>query len=220
MPMMMNIDWYREEFLKKYTADVKKIVIDIRDNGGGDDSVWQDLLKIIIDKPLTYRYNVQIPDNDALINSVRDFGDIHRKNNNVYVESNRIIEPDSNSINYEGKIYILQNKYTFSAAAALSSVAWQNPNMILVGEPTVTISGYTFPAIMFKLPNSKIVFNLAFSSDAVGGNSNPYMDKVEVEILEETNINEYLNKVMNYDCFSVDYIMNKDKLITYVKTIK
>jgi len=220
MPMMMNIDWYREEFLKKYTADVKKIVIDIRDNGGGDDSVWQDFLKIIIYKPLTYRYNVQIPDNDALINSVRDFGDIHRKNNNVYVESNRIIEPDSNSVNYEGKIYILQNKYTFSAAAALSSVAWQNPNMILVGEPTVTISGYTFPAIMFKLPNSKIVFNLAFSSDTVGGNSNPYMDKVEVEILEDTNINEYINKVMNYDCFSVDYIMNKDKLITYVKTIK
>lgn len=218
MPMMMNVDWYREEFLKEYTSNVKKIVIDIRDNGGGDDSVWQDLLKVIIDKPLTYRYSVQIPDNDVLINSVNSFGDIRRNRNNVYVESDRIIEPDCNSVNYDGKIYILQNKYTFSAAAALSSVAWQNPNLILVGEPTVTISGYTFPAIMFKLPNSKVVFNLAFSCDAVGGSSNPFMDKVEMQIVEDDNIDEYLNRIMNFDSFGVDYVKNKDKLIMYVKT--
>ncbi|MPM16743.1 hypothetical protein SDC9_63124 [bioreactor metagenome] len=219
MPMMMNVDWYREELLKKYTPDVKKIIIDIRDNGGGDDSVWQDLLKVIINKPLTYQYKVQIPNNDTLIHCVHSFGDIRRIGNNVYVESDRVIEPDSNSINYDGKIYILQNKYTFSAAAALSSVAWQNPDLILVGEPTVTISGYTFPAIMFKLPNSQVVFNLAFSCDAVGGSSNPFMDKVEVQIAEDADIKGYVDKIMNYDYYGLDYIMNKDKLIKYIKSV-
>ena len=219
MPMMMNVDWYREELLKKYTPDVKKIVIDIRDNGGGDDSVWQDLLKVIINKPLTYQYKVQIPNKDTLIHCVHSFGDIRRIGNNVYVESDRVIEPDSNSINYDGKIYILQNKYTFSAAAALSSVAWQNPDLILVGEPTVTISGYTFPAIMFKLPKSLVVFNLAFSCDAVGGSSNPFMEKVEVQIAEDADIKGYVDKIMNYDCYGLDYIMNKDKLIKYIKSV-
>lgn len=131
------------------------------------------------------------------------------------VEMNRTLLPDSNSVHFNGKIYVLQDKYTYFAASALSSVARQKENIILIGEPSALLSGYTFPAIMFKLPNSGIPFYLGFSTDLSGGEDNPYMDQPEVEILE--SLDEYLDKVINNDGFGEDYLINKDKLIKFVK---
>lgn len=216
MPSMMDANWYINELLRIYAPNVKKIVIDIRSNSGGDDSVWAKLLRKILDKPLTYSYSVGVNHNVRLEKAISSFGKIKVTGNAAVLTNNVTLLPDSNSVHFKGKIYVLQNRYTYSAASALSSLAMQSRNMQLIGEPSALISGYTFPAILFKLPNSGIVFSLAFSSDLTGGKANPYMDKVNVNL--ELNINEHIDKVQNNDYHSDNYLMNKDKLIQYVKT--
>jgi len=114
-----------------------------------------------------------------------------------------------------GKIYVFQDEYSYSAATALSSIAWQNDNIELVGARSSLIGGYTLPAIAFKLPNSGIVFTLAISADLTGGKNNPYMDKVKVEIPED--IDTYIDKIMNFDQYSDEYLLNRDVLVKYVR---
>jgi hypothetical protein len=215
MPSMLNANWYINEFLHTYKPSVKKIIIDIRNNGGGSDGVWAQLLAKIIDKPLTYRYCVGINRNALLEKAISSFGTIKVNGKTAVLTAEKTIVPDSNSVHFKGKIYVFQNQHTYSAAAALSSVAMQDSKMLLIGEPIPVIAGYSFPPILFKLPNSGIVFELAFATDLTGGKENPYMDKVEVEI--NLSLKEYLDKVLNNDYHSDEYLLDKDKLIQYVR---
>lgn len=215
MPQMINAEWYIQELYRNYTPKINKIIIDIRSNSGGDDNVWKSLLKKIVSKPIKYNFRIGMNSNDILENAIKDFGSIKHINGRTIIENKRVILPDSNSVKYKGKIYVLQDKYTYSAASALSSVAWQNKSLILLGQPSAFISGYTFPALALKLPQSGISFKLAFSTDLSGGNHNPFMDKVEIEI-EDENINEYLNKVLFYDYYSCDFLKKRDKFINKI----
>ena len=219
MPEMEDANWYIDELFRTYTPNVKKIIIDVRSNPGGNDGVWINLLRKIIDKPLKYTYHIGMNHNDTIEKVVlSSFSKLKmiRKGAKTEMYRKTIELPDGNSVHFKGKIYILQDEFSYSAAAALSSVAWQNENMELIGAPSACIAGYTLPAIAFKLPNSGIVFSLAFSTDLVGGKKNPYMDKVKVEILE-TDINAFADKIINYDYYSKEYLINKDKLIKYVR---
>jgi hypothetical protein len=216
MPMMMNADWYIDQINTVYNPNIEKIVFDLRDNSGGDDSVWARVLAAIIDKPFKYKYQVGMYKNDKLKEVITQFGDIRINEDKMTVSRDRIIEPDEESLNFNGHIYILQNEWTYSAASAFVSAALQNKQvMTVIGVPTCILAGYTFPPIVFKLPNSGVAFKLAFSADLTGGASNPYMQKVNVEIRQ--SIDDYLDSFFKYDAKSIEYLLNKDKLIKYVK---
>jgi C-terminal processing protease CtpA/Prc len=216
MPVMMDANRYINEIETVYSPNIEKIVFDLRDNSGGDDSVWANIMAAIIDKPFKYRYQVGMYNNDKLKESVAQFGDIRIDGGRMTVGRDRVIDPDEESLNFSGHIYILQNEWTYSAASAFVSAALQNKQtMTVVGVPTCVLSGYTFPPVIFKLPNSGIAFKLAFSADLTGGDSNPYMQKVDVEIRQ--NIDDYLDSLFGNDAKSTEYLLNKDKLIKYVK---
>ena len=218
MPMMMDAAWYINELKEKYTPSMKKIIFDIRDNGGGDDSVWADLLTHIIHEPFHYNFVVGMNHDERLKEAVRDFGEVTVEDGKMIVSGHRTLYPDSGSIYFTGKMYILQDKYTYSAAAAFVSAAMQNKGRITVlGEPGAFITGYTFPPVIFKLPHSGIVFKLAFSTDLSGGKDNPYMDKVDVELRE--TIDDYFDKLYKYDSSGVEYLLQRDKWVGYVSAL-
>jgi hypothetical protein len=218
MPTMMQAEWYVSQLKQLYTPAIKKIIFDIRRNGGGDDSVWATLLEHIINEPFRYKYAVRMNYNEALKKAIADFGTIAQEGNTMTVRHDRTIYPDSSSISFSGKMYIIQDKNTYSAAAAFVSAALQNKNKItVIGEPATLISGYTFPPLMFRLPHSGIVFNLAFSTDISGGAENPYMDKVEIEITE--NSTDYFDKLYKYDSSDTEYLSQTDKCIQYIKEV-
>ncbi len=218
IPEMIEEKWYTNEFLTTYSPNIEKIIIDVRSNPGGSDGAWISLLKKIIDKPLKYKYHVGFNHNEAIENAIQSsFSELKiiRKGRKTEVYQDVVLLPDSNSVHFNGKIYILQDESSYSAATALASIAWENDHIISVGATSALIGGYTLPSIAFKLPNSGIVFTLAFATDLRGGANNPYMDKVEVEISEE-DINIFADKILNYDYFSKEYLSTKDPLIRYV----
>jgi Periplasmic protease len=219
IPAMMNSEWYVKEIKTRYSSNIKKVVLDIRGNGGGDDSVWERILESLLDEPLSYRYSVGMNYSKMLGNAISDFGDIKIKGTHMVVCRTRAIYPDSSSVRFGGKIYILQDKDSYSAAAALASAALQNKKrMKVIGERSSLISGYTFPALLFSLPQSKIAFKLGFSADLAGGSHNPYMDKVDVYARDSAS--DYFGKRFKYDCHSVEYLNERDKLIRLVKCEK
>lgn len=216
IPSMMNSDWYVQQIRTLYSSKIKKVVLDIRGNGGGDDGVWFRILENLIDRPLTYKYSVGMNCRKEFEGALSAFGKIKVWQRVMKVSGSKTIYPDSASIKFCGKIYVLQDKYSYSAAAALVSVAMQNKErMAVIGERSALISGYTFPALLFILPNSRIAFKLGFSADLSGGIDNPYMDKVDVDI--QDSIFEYLEKRYKYDCHSEEYLNNKDRMIRYVR---
>ncbi len=218
MPMMMDKERYINEIIKKYNGNIDNIIFDLRGNGGGDDSVWSSILSMIIKEPLSYDYKVGMINDKILEKAISNFGEISIQNDHMTVYKNRTIHPHRNSINFTGPIFIIQDKYTFSAASAFVSCALQNePRFTIIGERSSLISGYTFPPIVFKLSNSGIAFKLGFSFDKTGGVTNRYMDKVDVEIKE--NITDYIEKLYEYDSHSMWYLENKDKCISYVKEL-
>lgn len=219
IPSMMNAEWYIQEIKKLYSPAIKKVVLDIRGNGGGDDSVWVAILENLIDKPFSYRYSVGMNYSKAVQDAISSFGNVKVNGKYMVVNQERIITPSISSVRFGGRIYVLQDKDSYSAAAALASAAMQNTKrMTVIGERSSLISGYTFPALLFSLPHSRLAFTIGFSSDQTGGISNPYMDMVEVDARD--SISDYLDKRFKYDCHSEEYLNNYDRLIQLVKQDK
>lgn len=215
MPMMMSWEWYVKEIKTLYHPGIKKVIFDIRGNGGGDDSVWSNILMNLIDKPFSYQYRVGMNYSKVLQEAISDFGNI-QIGRHMVTSSTRAIIPDSSSVKFGGTIYILQDKYTFSAATAFVSAAMQNrERMVVLGERSALVSGYTFPALLFSLPHSRIAFKIGFSADLTGGDTNPYMDNVMVDVRD--SISGYFEKRYTYDCHSFDYINQRDMLVRLVK---
>jgi len=219
MPTMMNAQWYIQEIRRIYRTGIEKVIFDLRGNSGGDDSVWWMILSALVKQPLNYRYYVGMNDHETLRMAVSAFGDFEKRDNILTVSRERTIKPDNATLGFDGHIYIFQDRYTYSAASAFVSAAMQNKERFtVIGEPSRLFSGYSFPAILFSLPNSKLVYSLAFSTDLTGGKENPFMDKVD--ILIKDNIDEYIEKLFDYDSFSEEYLTKKDRLIKYVRDLQ
>ena len=73
MPMMMNKDWYINKLKNVYTHNMKKIIIDIRGNGGGDDNVWAEFMQHIMDRPFQYKFSVGMTSSEILKKAVSSF---------------------------------------------------------------------------------------------------------------------------------------------------
>lgn len=182
---MSNTEWYIAELHKKYSESINKIIIDVRNKGGGSDMVWQTLLRNIIDQPMEYHFYVGLNHNKLLEKSLSNFGKIKTEGIFSTVDNYVRLLPVDNTVGFQGNIYLLQNKYTYSVAAALSSIAIQQANMKVIGESNRYIAGYGFSALIFKLPHSGIVYQLPFTADLSGGKENPYLDKVQIQIEEK-----------------------------------
>lgn len=218
MPMMMNYGWYVKEIRQAYNPQIKKVVFDLRQNGGGDDSVWAIILSQLLRNPLHYTYRVEMNYHEDLKDAIAGFGNIEVKGDKMTVERKRVITPDSSSVGFDGPIYILQGKNTYSAASAFISAAKQNKKIFTIaGEPSAMISGYTFPGIVFVLPHSRIAYKLAFSADVSGEADDPYRDQVDILITE--NINDYLERSFIYDPQELNFLLKRDKCIKYIKEL-
>ena len=103
------------------TQDVKKLIIDVRNNGGGDSYL-----------------------NAPLINAIAN----------------------SSKINQRGKLFVLTNHATFSAAINFVGNMAVKTRALFVGEQvrdSATFIGEAGPQALYELPNSHIAVSLSFS---------------------------------------------------------
>jgi hypothetical protein len=196
--------YYYEELKKVKRINIANVVIDIRNNGGGSDRLWFDILSLIIDHPIKLYSKIGFLNNSLSKSSVsKNLGmSLDTINTlpqeNVYgrefffIEDHDIINNSIESINYAGNIYILVDNRCFSSALAFSSICKQSDKLITVGQPSNMIGGRGVTPFYYTLPNSKLSFcispalDLAYRKEAIS-----FYDST-VEIPVKLSLNDFL----------------------------
>lgn len=155
-------------------AATPNLIIDVRNNGGGDTKVLARILSYLLDEPSKARGGyAQVLKRGrfesmkrSLNRSPEDFmfeeyapekgidGFVLRND-----ETQNIILPDR-AVNYKGRIYVLADENSVSAAAMLPAAVMRNHRGAIVGRETRTayhyMTAYKFAEI--QLPNSMFTF--------------------------------------------------------------
>lgn len=212
---------------------VNGIVIDIRGNGGGSDNTYAAFLNKIVKD--TLRQNIIVGMNWSEQN--RQYYEINRDS----IEKNpaftfkvdvptlkepkmfyikqpiNFVIPDSIKYRFEGKIYIIQDRYIYSSASNLSTLAKNSDQLISIGETPDLLGGMqTDPRIMM-LPNSKLIFRVEPQIDFTDNKTVEDTFKNNVEYPVQYSIdNLYLRTTTIENVFGKEFLLNNDPMFKKV----
>jgi len=155
---------------------VKGVVIDIRGNGGGSDNTYNKFLSKLVKD--TLKKNVVVARNfspyiqahyhinrdSVLKSSIYTFnpgGPILKSQKMYYIKQDfNFVVPDSVTYDFDGKIYVLQDKFIYSSASNLSSLANSSEQLVSIGETPDLLGGLQASTLMMMLPFSKFIFRV------------------------------------------------------------
>ena len=159
-------DFYRESFEAMSTNGTKTLVLDLRDNGGGEDVLGKLLLSYLLDKPFKYYDELVINAREFTFGKYAELPKVsedaveHRPDGRYRVVNHPnvgIQQPSKPT--FEGKVLILINGGCYSTTAEFLSQAHHHRRATFIGEESG--GGYygntsgVAPGV--TLPNSKLV---------------------------------------------------------------
>ncbi|TWR26739.1 hypothetical protein FPZ42_06795 [Mucilaginibacter achroorhodeus] len=160
---------------------IDKIIIDLRDNVGGNDVVWQTIFQALLEKPLSYPLILDGPhpnnlgadflkdreiQKDSVISERRPF--LRKFDFYQYTQHSSVLVPSDSSIRFKGKIVMIGNENIYSAGASafvISHLA-MGDRFYSVGRPTGRFLGVGYSPVIFKLPHSGIHYRIEPVVDA------------------------------------------------------
>lgn len=132
---------------------VSHLIIDIRENGGGDDVFWMEgILKYIADKP--YRWGSDYK--KKIIAKFRDSGEVIGTIKTGEIDTLIPVNKDTPN-SFDGSVSVLIGPYTYSSSILFANTVQDYKFGQLVGEPTGGKSGQTGSIQFFKMPNSGLL---------------------------------------------------------------
>lgn len=120
IPDVQNLNTLRALIRREITSDIENVIIDIRNNGGGDSNPFPDLLGDFVNEK-TYL--------GAYIEKTGPGHDDVSSRLPVYAEANE-------AVNHNVEVYMLINRYGYSAASYMASMAKGLDGFTLVGQIT------------------------------------------------------------------------------------
>jgi hypothetical protein len=199
---------------------LKKVIIDIRDNPGGSDNVWMSVLAAIIAKPIVFENFIlanpsagmkkKFPEESA---KWKAYGAPFLDNYEyaVFASGEARINPAPDSLNFGGKIYILQNEEIYSSAGSLAAVGVLADNILTVGQNTGWLLGRGISPLLFELPHSKIIYRIEPVIDFfnVKKAEDVYHDRVEIPV--SLTIDQYLERInFTGDVYGKEFLIKRD----------
>lgn len=141
------------KFIKSVFQQIQKqkienIIIDLRENSGGEMLYANELFSYLIDKPYRFLNRIEVSSDKKLSqlkNSELSKTAVHNPKHVTETDSGFIVKesyyrfletqkPQKN--NFKGKVYVLIGKKTFSAASLFASLAYTYKRAIFIGEET------------------------------------------------------------------------------------
>lgn len=140
--------------------NIENLIIDIRDNGGGNSSLGDLLISYIYDKPFFQYSKIDYKISKQIIERY-NIGDSSRIGEVVTQKGSPYYKPDINN-RFNGKVCVLTNRYTFSSATDFASTIKDFNIGILIGEETGGLASSYGDVYSFRLPNSKLGCGVSF----------------------------------------------------------
>ena len=202
--------------IKKETVGkvVKGVVIDIRNNPGGSDNVWIEILNRIIAKDRTMEFHNAMKSDIRVWQAFRRIKELpaaHKEYFNSLKEEKYpfldnipfkilftyiILKPDKESLQLTTPIYVISHD-AYSAAGGLLAASGMNDDIISVGTRNPAPLGRSLPPIYFSLPNSKLIFSMKPTIDLTDSKTADDVLHTKVEVEVEMTAKErldYLNR--------------------------
>jgi hypothetical protein len=164
--------FYKESIIKEGKGkDICAVVVDIRNNGGGSDHVWYNIVKMLVSEKKAMSSIFAYKDTPMGKKLARNcFGDFfkHFKSEKIpYLNNQKMfvkllgtdIKPDENSLKLECPVYLLC-KRAYSSSGSFMMFANLHKQFITVGPKNSFPIGAGNGPSYFVLPNSRIIFQL------------------------------------------------------------
>ena len=222
IPEMYDPENYFVQEIAKYRKgyEIEKVVIDIRNNPGGDDDVWMNVLQHIVKEPIVtklkngFRNTPLIKeklknDFDFSTMAVVDHLDFLPADAYLFEDEIEIIKPADSSVFFTGNIYVLQDNQSYSSSGALIAMALYHENIINIGQRTGFLLGRGMTPVTFVLPNSKLSLNFDPMIDLTNVERSVDVFHDDVEILVQPSIDEYL-QYYAVPKFSKEFLLESD----------
>ncbi|OFX83971.1 MAG: hypothetical protein A2W99_03545 [Bacteroidetes bacterium GWF2_33_16] len=223
-------------FTEIQNSEIENLIIDVRENEGGNGNLVSTLVNYLTDKPYISSGGSQVKTSKAtklcytthpvLVNAIEQArkaeGDTPAflKLVDCFLESDpgtitifpeETITPKENQYRFSGQLYVLTSKDTYSAGTLFSAQIKDNNIGIIVGEETSDNPTMYACIMLFELPNTKInIQNSAQYSLRPGGfdDQRGVLPDFKVEPTYNDYINNY-DRVLNYTYWLIDENITK-----------
>ncbi|MEH3112389.1 S41 family peptidase [Pedobacter terrae] len=211
---------------------VNSVVIDIRGNGGGSDNTYNIFLKKLVRD--TLKKNVVVGRNfspeiqkkyhlnrDSIRtskNKTFNPGLPQFKSQEMYYikQSFNFVVPDSVKFPFNGKIYILQDKFIYSSASNLSSLAQNTGQLISIGETPDLLGGLQADVLIKMLPYSKFIFRVEPQVDFTGIKKLDDVFQNHVDYSVSYPIENLYLRTITKDIFGKTFLLENDPMFRKV----
>ncbi len=218
MPVMEEGDFYPKAIeAASRGRNVRKVIFDIRGNGGGSDDVWRRALESVIDAPIEWKIAVVMQDTPIVLEKLRateaqrvmvpflDNASLRM------VDRSDSIRPSKESIRFAGPIYIVQDDSVFSSAGAFAAIAKRSAKIVSIGSRTGRLLGFGVSPMVFELPHSKLLYRVEPVIDFSNSSSAEQAYHDEVELLVPVSIEGEIERASHStDLFSKSYLIEHD----------
>ena len=162
----------KEQILQYKQYPIKTVMVDIRENYGGNDMIWEFLLSLMGGDSIRFHSSLIVNDEPEVAKRYPEYTTQRAwqmlkvdKPFIVIDDEQSVIENAKENLDYKGIIYILTDEEIFSSAGGFASLSKRNERIKTVGIPTGVYNGRGATPNAFVLPNSRLPFILSITLD-------------------------------------------------------
>jgi hypothetical protein len=143
----------------------KNLIIDLRNNGGGDDSFSDYLVSYFADRPFKWNSSFTLKTSEFLKEHVRKHYDttngfwqevLTHEDGEIYDYEFEEYQPQAEQKRFHGKVYVLVNRQSHSQSAVTAAQVQDYKFGIIVGEETGDYASLYASQFQYTLPNTGI----------------------------------------------------------------
>lgn len=165
------LDFIDSAFESFIDERAKQLIVDLRDNPGGDNSFSDPMIAWFADRPFRFSsdFRVRVSPQSTAANQARldsnGAGSVSQLYAELYASTEDgqtvrfpipEVEPRSGA-RFDGEVYVLVNRYSFSNAVTAAALIQDYEFGVIMGEPTVDMATTYGAMERFSLPNTGIV---------------------------------------------------------------
>lgn len=152
-------------FVKIKEINSQNLIIDLRDNPGGNNSFSDYLVSYIADQPFKWNSSFTLKTSQFLKDHVRQHNDttdvywqevLNHENGEIYEYEFEAYQPQPKDKRYEGEVYVLINRQSHSQSALTAAQIQDYEFGTIVGEETGDYSSLYASQFQYSLPNTGI----------------------------------------------------------------